>query len=283
MKFYRVAVSGPTIDGREITAEQINQMAATYNQQTYGARIWMEHLRGLLPDSVFPAYGDVTAVKAEDWTDPLDGQKKRALYAELAPTPALINANQARQKVYFSVEIIKNFANTGKAYLGGLAVTDSPASLGTEMAAFSLAHREKFTGQLPTEDRLYSLGIEADQAFSAANEPQGEPQGENRADTEKSSLFSKIKTLLTGQRRADEDRFADITQAVELLAQQVKDASQAPAAKQTENQTSDLSERLGQLEAKLAELTDLFQKTEQPNQPKRPPATGGDGTIATDC
>jgi len=279
MKFYRVAVSGNTIDGRKITAEQINQMAATYSQQTYGARIWMEHLRGLLPDSVFPAYGDVTAVKAEDWTDPLDGQKKRALYAELNPTPALILANQARQKVYFSIEIIENFANTGKAYLGGLSVTDSPASLGTEMAAFSLANREKFTGHLPPEERLYSLGIEAEQAIEARTEA----EGDTSAETEKTSLFSKIKTLLTGQRRADEDRFTDITQAVELLAEQVKAASKEPAAKQTESQYSDISERLSQFEAKLAELADLFQKTEQPNQPKRQPATGGDGTIATDC
>lgn len=40
--------------------------------------------------------------------------------------------NKAAQKVYTSMEIQPNFANTGKCYLVGLAVTDDPASLGTE-------------------------------------------------------------------------------------------------------------------------------------------------------
>jgi hypothetical protein len=30
------------------------------------ARIWVEHLRGVMPDSSFRAYGDVLAVKAEE-------------------------------------------------------------------------------------------------------------------------------------------------------------------------------------------------------------------------
>ena len=36
--------------------------------------------------------------------------------------------NKAAQKVYTSMEIQPNFANTGKCYLVGLAVTDDPAS-----------------------------------------------------------------------------------------------------------------------------------------------------------
>jgi hypothetical protein len=47
--------------------------------------------------------------------------------------------NKAGQKLYTSIEISPNFAGTNKAYLVGLAVTDSPASLGTEMLAFAAA------------------------------------------------------------------------------------------------------------------------------------------------
>lgn len=43
---------------------------------------------------------------------------------------------RAGQKVYTSMEIRPNFSNTGKCYLIGLAVTDDPASLGTEYLEF---------------------------------------------------------------------------------------------------------------------------------------------------
>jgi hypothetical protein len=43
---------------------------------------------------------------------------------------------RAGQKVYTSMEIRPNFANSGKCYLVGLAVTDDPASLGTEYLEF---------------------------------------------------------------------------------------------------------------------------------------------------
>lgn len=283
MKYYRVAVAGPTIDGREIISKDIDQMAASYNPQTYGARIWMEHLRGLLPDSIFPAYGDVRAVKAEDWTDPADGKKKRALYAQIEPTPELIKANQSRQKVYFSIEIIKNFAQTGKAYLGGLAVTDSPASIGTEMAAFSLKNREQFTGTLPAEDRLYSFGIQTDQPLTEADTKNKE-RGEEKPSEEKPSLFAKVKNLLTGQKSADEQRFADITQAVELLAEEVKRVGEQTGQKdQAQAQYQALVEKTTQLEQRYTQLVQTLETNPDHKHTDRPLAHGGDGTIATDC
>ena len=134
-KFFRVAVSGKTVDGREITAEQIDQMASTYNPETYGARVNIEHIRGYMVDSEFKMYGDVIALKAEDIT--INGEKRRGLYAQFAVSEGLIEINQKAQKIYSSIEMIPNFAGTEKAYCIGLAVTDSPASLGTEALNFS--------------------------------------------------------------------------------------------------------------------------------------------------
>jgi hypothetical protein len=45
----------------------------------------------------------------------------------------LVAINKKGQKLFTSCEIAPNFAGTNRAYLVGLAVTDSPASLGTEM------------------------------------------------------------------------------------------------------------------------------------------------------
>ncbi|MET0374946.1 MAG: GPO family capsid scaffolding protein [Rhizorhabdus sp.] len=140
-KFFRVAVEGATTDGRVIERDWIDQMAAGYNPATYTARINCEHLRGFSPDKPFNAYGSVIALKAEDFELQLDGkpQKRRALYAQFDVNDQLVEINRADQKLFSSVEIAPNFAATGKAGLVGLAVTDNPASLGTEMLKFTAA------------------------------------------------------------------------------------------------------------------------------------------------
>lgn len=53
--------------------------------------------------------------------------RKLALFAQVEPTPELIALNKAKQKNYSSIEIDDSFADTGEAYIVGLAVTDSPA------------------------------------------------------------------------------------------------------------------------------------------------------------
>ncbi|WP_040259611.1 GPO family capsid scaffolding protein, partial [Xanthomonas citri] len=69
--------------------------------------------------SPFRAYGDVTAVKAEEVE--IDGAKRLALFAQIEPTADLITINKSKQKLYTSIEVQEKFANTGKAYLVGLA------------------------------------------------------------------------------------------------------------------------------------------------------------------
>ncbi|WP_186078690.1 GPO family capsid scaffolding protein [Burkholderia gladioli] len=130
-KTVRVATEGITVDGRNLTRQQIQEMADTYSPKLYGARINLEHLRGVMPDGPFRAYGDVDALSARE----VDG--KLALFAAIRPTPDLVEMAKKRQKVFTSIEMAPNFAGTGKAYLVGLAVTDSPASLGTEMLKFA--------------------------------------------------------------------------------------------------------------------------------------------------
>lgn len=130
-KKFRAAKSGPTIDGRNISPEELRQIAATYNPALYTARVFVEHLRGFSADGSFPACGDVLDVEARDE----DGGV--SLYATVEANQNLITFNAKDQKVFPSIEIVPNFAETGKAYLGGMGITDSPASLGTERISFS--------------------------------------------------------------------------------------------------------------------------------------------------
>lgn len=128
MPWYRIATAGATTDGRVISADWLTQMAKNFDPAKYGCRVNLEHIKGVLPDSPFKAYGDVTALKAEEGDD-----GKQALFAEISPTDELKAMVEKRQKVYTSIEVDPDFADTGEAYLVGLAVTDTPASLGSSL------------------------------------------------------------------------------------------------------------------------------------------------------
>lgn len=275
-KFFRVFTEGDSADGRVIERKWIEQMAATFNPTKYGARVWLEHIRGILPDSPFKAYGDVTAVKAEEVE--IDGKKKLALFAQIDATPELIAMNKARQKVYTSVEIDPDFAKSGQCYLVGLGVTDSPASLGTEMLAFAAGAKIN-----PLESRKQR----PENLFTAAHEAAIEFEPDAPTAPEGETLFAKIKTLLGGEKKDTAARFADVDQAVVAIAASQKEALDAAAAqskafadlgaagKTTADALADLSKQFAELKAALDKAPD--------STAPRPSATGGDGTIKTDC
>lgn len=148
--FIRAAVEGKTADGREITAEQIQQMANSYNQDVYNARIWPEHIRGIMPDGLFKALGDVVQTQADVIKEgALAG--KWALYVKIEPHPDLITMVRSGQKVHLSIEMQPIFPTTKGAYLMGLGVTDSPASLGTGIMHFSTRDRKESVFTEPCE------------------------------------------------------------------------------------------------------------------------------------
>ncbi|WP_373020725.1 GPO family capsid scaffolding protein [Thiomicrorhabdus sp.] len=114
-----ILTAGATVDGRNVEPEVLEQIAETYDPEVYNARINIEH------NQFGYKLGSVAEVKAEE----MDGAIK--LFARLKPTDYFLTLIQAGQKVHTSVEFVLDFAKTGKAYLTGLAVTDTPASLGT--------------------------------------------------------------------------------------------------------------------------------------------------------
>ena len=126
----RVATSGLTVDGREILPQELRDIAETYKSSLYTAVIWCDHERW------HGSHGTVFAVRlAEDADDLEPGQV--ALEAQLKPNDRLLWLNDQGQKLFSSIEITPNFRGTGKAYLTGLAVTDEPASVGTQELYFS--------------------------------------------------------------------------------------------------------------------------------------------------
>lgn len=257
-KWFKVARSGKSIDGREITPAQIDQMASGYDQvKKYGARIWVEHLRSFLPDSPFKAYGDVLALRAED-----DTEGGRALFAQVEATPDLIKLNADRQKVYWSIELDPNFQGSGQAYMVGLAVTDSPASTGTEMLKFNLTSD---TVKAAAKAHLFSAHVEGGKLEEATAGDDGK-------------FMDKIKGMLFGHNRSNDGRFGQVEAAVEAVAGEVAKLSQQVSALPAGVSAADLKKVTDQ----LATLTEAFNK-HSPNQQRDKSAGGGDNAHMTDC
>lgn len=244
-KRFRIGVEGATTDGREISREWLVQMAAAYNPQIYTALINLEHLKSYAPDSTFNRYGTVSALGTEEITDgPLAG--KLALYADIVPTDALMDLVKKGQKLFTSMEVSTKFADTGKAYLVGLAATDDPASLGTEMLAFSASAEQ---------NPLAKRKQHPDNLFTAA----AETVIELEEVEDKPALFARITALFGKKQQSDDARFSDVHQAVELIATEQQDY-----CTRTDNTLDAQAQRLSQLETDLqAQLTALAEhKTE---------------------
>ncbi len=140
-KKFRVAVSGSTVDGREISPVHLREAAENFNPDVYAARVNVEHYLSPCPSSEFSAMGDVTALSTEDITEgPLAG--RTALYAEIEPTERMKQLVADGKKIYSSIELHPQFSVNGRAYLVGLAMTDTPASLGTERLKFTAQQRQ---------------------------------------------------------------------------------------------------------------------------------------------
>ena len=261
--WFCVAVEGATSDKRTIKRAWLEQAAKNFNPATYGARIWLEHFRSLLPDSPFKAYGDVLAVKTDEID--INGQKKLALFAQVEPTPELIALNKAKQKIYSSIEIDDSFADTGEAYIVGLAVTDSPASLGTDVLAFSAQKPESS----PFKDRHYS----ATSMFTEALETTLTFEEIEEKPSIGAQLFSKVQDLLKRKEAKDDSEFGAIGQAVEAIAEHGKSLAEQFTAEQTRN--TELRAQVQQLSTDLSTLKTTLGNTQDHSQLARPPVTGG--------
>lgn len=143
VKRFRVAREGQTVDGRSLSQEHIVDMSETYDPVEYTARINCEHMSGrwssLNSNYDSGALGDIIKVDHGMETFKQNGVEVQlmCLYATLSVLPVLVDANKEGKKIFTSIEFYPKFADTGRAYLVGLAVTDSPASRGTEPLKFS--------------------------------------------------------------------------------------------------------------------------------------------------
>ncbi|HGH5402706.1 TPA: GPO family capsid scaffolding protein [Raoultella ornithinolytica] len=268
-KKFRVAVSGNTVDGREIQPQHLRDAAANYSQEVYGARVNIEHYLSMFPGSDFGAMGDVVALSTEDITDgPLAG--RTALYAEIEPSDRMVQMTNKGQKVYSSIELHPQFALNGKAYVVGLAMTDTPASLGTDRLKFAAQQRASvmaFNNQ-QGETPMFTEALEAEVIELAAQ----------RSDEGK-QWFNRVMGILGKGQKTDDQRFGQVHQAVEAVAQSQVDLGEQFSAAEQERQQDKAT--IQKLTTDLAALRQQLEGTDG-NFSQRPPAGGGDSAQLAD-
>ncbi|HBT5790949.1 TPA: GPO family capsid scaffolding protein [Klebsiella pneumoniae] len=268
-KKFRVAVSGNTVDGREIQPQHLRDAAANYNLEVYAARVNIEHILSPYPGSDFGAMGDVVALSAEDITEgPLAG--RTGLYAEIEPSERMKQMTDKGQKVYSSIELHPQFALNGKAYMMGLAMTDTPASLGTERLKFAAQQRASvmaFNNQ-QVEAPMITEAIEAEVIELATQ----------RSDEGK-QWFNRVMGILGKGQKTDDQRFGQVHQAVEAVAQSQVDLGEQFSAAEQERQQDKAT--IQKLTTDLAALRQQLEGTDG-NFSQRPPAGGGDSAQLAD-
>ena len=252
------ATEGATVDGRTITKQWIEDMAAQYSVDEYTALIWPEHFRSTWAPFEGKNWGTVDEVKAAT----KDG--KLRLFVKLTANDYLLAANKDGQKLFMSIEPNIDYKSTGKAYLQGIAVTDSPASTGTTRLKFSVGenHHDHEYSQLeelqpsdfieqakPTEKGLFAMLRDYFTQPDTATEPTEEP-AMNKEQFD--ALMGKFETFGT--------KLTELDTKVETFGK--KPEEPAPAAKDETEVNSDEAapgvtpEQFSKVESLLTGLTE---------------------------
>jgi len=255
----RVGRSGPTVDGRTISPQMIDEMAASYDKTLFTALIWPEHQR-------YVNYGTVEELRATD-----NEEGGRDLWAILSPNSFYTSSNQYGQKLFTSMEITPDFRKSGKAYLSGLGATDDPASAATSEIRLSKTAAEggiiltsavesvdkTFEDPAPQNllDQIKALFTHQDKDNDMADK--AEIQNLKSELAELKTLFAKMKPDTTTETEPTaDDKYSQLATKVQELTTKVEQAvaafaRQAPETDKDKTAIQDLSEKLEKFGQKL--------------------------------
>lgn len=259
-KNFVVATAGATTDGREIQPEWIDQMAADYNPKVYGARVNCEHIRGMTPDGPFSALGDVTALSTGT-----DQAGNKTLIATIDPTPALKKLSSNRQKIYTSCEIDTNFRGSGKAYLIGLAATDSPASIGTQVLKFSAALNDSEKPLVYMKKRPENVLSEVVGLSLEESDP-----------VESAGILDKVKGILFKTQKQSQQDSDEIREALQVLAESNSELQEQLAKAASSDEFARVKADVTALSKTVSDISALLEKLDKTPATsfQRTPATG---------
>lgn len=267
IKRFRVAREGQTVDGRALTQQQIIDMAETYDPVEYTARINVEHMSGWggLKSEQYPCLGDVIACDCVLETFRIEGKdvKLMSLYATLSALPQLVEANKNGQKLFTSIEYYPKFADTGRAYLVGLAVTDTPASRGTQPLKF----QKNQNTQTTTSDFMEIYMTTTQPTTPDDHEPQPTSEPKKQTVQQESTFLEKFTAIFSKKDGLSAEQETAILQGFSTLKSEIDDQTRKYDA--LSNQFNDLSKQYAELKSDFDKLSENLSKqtTETPTPP----------------
>ena len=281
----KVATSGPTIDGRHIEPKWLTDIAKTYDPVLYTANIFQEHW------SWYGNFGQITAAKTEK-----DDEGRVCLFVKMNPNKKLLDLNKAGQKLFTSISVIQDFAETGKAYLNHVALTDEPASLGTEQLSFShngeqghiFAYKDPIKIDLEqpeSDEELIAKVKQRPSLFKRFFTPQSEQDTDDMSAEEKTALkelqtkFGQLEQQIaefnTGGETQGDEETPDYEAQFNTLQKQFDEQK---------TKLDDQAEKLkgySKLESDFTELSTQFQDAMKDQTPEPDRQTGGSETRFT--
>jgi hypothetical protein len=244
--FVTLGTAGKTVDGRTIPDEWLEQAAAAYDCAEYTAVINSDHELGW-----YGSFGQVRELRAAK-----DAKGRTILQGRLEPNSRLLQMSASGQRLFLSMEIQPDFADSGQAYLIGLAITDMPASLGTTELRFS----QEASAKAAANNQFRASTVElAPEAFSAAPGDSPAP-----ASDEARTFLESLKKLFAPEHTTPNEKETHMT------PEQLKALTDGQTA-QTEA-LSKLTEAVAKLSAKPAEGGDGSNEGQKNHQ-----AEGGEG------
>lgn len=281
VKRFRVAREGQTVDGRSLSQQQIIDMSETYDPVEYTARINCEHMSGrwsgLNSNYDVGALGDIIKVDHQMETFKQNGVDVQlmCLYATLSVLPDLVEANKQGKKIFTSIEFYPKFADTDRAYLVGLAVTDQPASRGIEPLKFNRNADALCTDPNDQELILMTKDKSNPAADNATTEDQPKQQPENTQDlnnqAEGDGFLQKLSTMFASKKSGMSTQEQDLVlQSFKTLNEKTDDVAKENEGLQTE---------LFELKTEFEELKTQLSIQPATNLTNTPPTTGGGAQL----
>ncbi|EPC7545027.1 GPO family capsid scaffolding protein [Morganella morganii] len=269
-----VCTEGGTLNGFAVTRDQIQQMADNYNPQLYAARINLEHITSVLPDSTWRHFSMIDSARAFELQDgPLKGKLALEISATIDPVKdaPLIALNESGQKIFSSIEFLPDCPNDAAkgAYLTGVALTDTPAAFGTQV--ITLSNRER---GLPEDAKnTYTASLETVVKMSAAEKQQAEQK------SLAAEFLDGLKKVLGFQRENSNHDIAALQEGINLTAKTCAEALTAMQKLTAEKET--LSGEVATLKQELSALKTQLGGTDADTE-QRQLSTGNGGYVQSE-
>ncbi|MGA6086571.1 MULTISPECIES: GPO family capsid scaffolding protein [unclassified Providencia] len=270
-----VCTEGGTLNGFAVTRDQIQQMADNYSPQLYAARLNLEHITSLFPDSQWRHFSMVDSVRAIELEDgPLKGKLALEITATIDPVKdaGLLALNQSGQKIFSSIEFLPDCPNDAAkgAYLTGVALTDTPAAFGTQV--IKLSNRER--GLPDDANNTYTASLETVVKLTAAA-----VKDKNDKQSLSEQFLDGLKKILGMQRDTASQEISALREGINLTATTCANALKEVEALKAKNeaQAGDISKLTQELEALKTQLSNSDAGGEQ-----RQLSTGNGGFVQSE-